>query len=238
VPTFGTRYRQAKEGNEQMIRSLKAAFGLSLLAALALSAMSVMSASATDPGPTNHFTSSTANTKYTVTEATGTAHSVTLHAYGGELTCHKPQYAVHHTSTTTFTTLTVTPINDTEWGCTDKEGNHATVHFKGCHYQFTAKGPGTHATIHFKCPVGVKAEVTLANGSVLKFKEQTPVGGATYVNTNGEVTANITATGIHVTCHGICQILGTTRTDATMVGAAKIAGFDTTSGAKSHLTAT
>jgi hypothetical protein len=222
-----------------MIRSLKTAFGLSLMAALVFSATSVLSASATDPGVGNHFTSSTTNTKYTVTEATGTTHAITLHAYGGIVFCHKPQYSVHHTSTTTFTSFTVTPVNDTNWNCTDGNFEHVTVHFRGCHYQFTAKNTNAeHATVHFKCPVGVKAEATLSNGDVSKFGAQTPPGGATYTHTNGEITANVTMLGMHVTCHGICQLLGTTRTDATISGSVTIAGFDTTTGVKSHITAT
>lgn len=222
-----------------MTRSLKAAFGLSLLAALVFSAMSVMGASAKDPEATNHFTSSTTNTKYTVTENTSNEHHITLIAYSDEITCHNPQYSVHHTNATTFTTLTVTPINDTNWNCTNKNNEKAEVHFKGCHYQFTAKATSaTHATVHFICPAGVKAEVT--NGAnVLKFGAQTPTkNGVTYTNINGEITANVTAEGIHVECHGLCQFLGTTRTDAIMKGSATVAGFHTTEGTKSHLTAT
>jgi hypothetical protein len=220
-----------------MIRSLKAAFGLSLMAALVFSSISVMSASGTVSG---QFVSSTTNTKYTVTEKTGTTDVVTLHAYGGKVTCHKPQYSVHHTNTTTFQTITVTPINDTDWNCTHTNGEHATVHFKGCHYRFSSRTPPAHATVHFVCPTGVKAEVTIpSTSSTLSFGAQTPTTkGVTYTNlADGTITANITAEGIHVTCHGACQLFGTTKLDATMVGAAIVSGFETTTGAKSHLTA-
>jgi hypothetical protein len=216
-----------------MIRSLKAAFGLSLLAALVVSAMSVMSASAITSG---HFTSSTTNTKYTATEVTG-VHQVKLSAYGSTIECHKPQYSVHHTNSTTFQSLTVTPVNDTNWNCTDSDGDHATVHFRGCHYSFTSRTAPSHGTTHFFCPPNVKAEVTTDLGT-LKFGAQTPAGGATYTNVNGEVTADVTASGITVTCHGACQIFGTTRHDATMTGSATLAGFETTTGVKSHITAT
>jgi hypothetical protein len=222
-----------------MIRSLKAAFGLSLMAALALSAMSVIGASAQNPEAGNHFTSSTTNTKYTVTEVTGTPHQVHLLAYFDSITCHNPQYSVHHTNTTTFTTLTVTPIKSSSWNCTNAKSEPADIVFNECHYQFTAKArSASHATVHFFCPAGKKLEVV--NGSnIMRFGTQTPTSkGVTYTNTNGEITANITAEAIHLECHGPCQIFGTTRVDAKMTGSVTVAGFDTTIGSKSHITAT
>jgi hypothetical protein len=224
-----------------MIRSLKAALGLSLLAALVFSAMSVIGASAKNPEKENHFSSSTTNTKYTVTENTGGSHVVTLSAFGGTVTCHNPQYLVHHTSVTKTTSLTVTPVNTATWNCTSGS-EQAHVNFNGCHYQFTAKASkASHATVHFFCPAGKKAEVNATGNLCLEtFGEQTPsTNGVTYTNTNGEVTVNITAEGITAEAHsGFCTIFGTHTNSAKMTGSVTVAGFETTTNVKSHITAT
>lgn len=214
---------------------LKATFGLSLLVALAITAMSAMSASAKVSG---HFTSSKAATEYKAIESTASGHSVTLSAYGTTVSCHNPQYKVHHTSTLTFTSITVTPINDTNWNCTTGGGDAAEVHFTECYYTFSSQGTQKHATVHFICPGTNQAHVTTPSGN-MTFGTQTPTtGGAVYANVGGDVTATITAEGIHGTCHGLCQFLGTTTTSAKMSGAAIIEGFETPSGAPVHLTAT
>jgi hypothetical protein len=220
-----------------MIRSLKAAFGLSLLAALVVSAMSVMSASAITQG---HFSSEVAKTKYDIKEATGTAHSTKLEAYGSTIECHEITYTGHHTSTTTSTALTVTPHYTK---CTKTaDSSTATVHMKGCHYEFTPRPAPAHATAHFRCPTGVKAEVT-TNAGTMKFGAQTPTkGGVVYETITMEnkhaITANITVEGIHGTCHGACQIFGTTTTTGKLSGSVTVQGTNTDTGAPVHLTVT
>jgi hypothetical protein len=222
-----------------MIGKIRAALGVAAIGILAIVAMNVMGASAVTPGVGNHFTSSTTNTKYTVSEKAGTAHTIHWMAYGVAAACDNPQYSVHHTTTATFQALTVTPVEGTNWNCTTSSNETFIIHSNGCHYQFTSKATAaTHATVHLLCPVGKTTEVTLG-ASLLTFKPQTPNGGATYTNTNGEITVNVTMLGMHVQCDGgPCILAGGTRMDGKMEGAMTIAGFDTTTGAKSHITAT
>jgi hypothetical protein len=207
-----------------MIRSLKAAFGLSILAALAMSALSVMSASATDPGPTNHFTSGSSSTVLDIREATGTTHETKLIGWGVTVTCHNITYSAPNVDATE-TQITVTPSYN---NCTSGS-NTAHVRMNGCDYLFTAPGAGAHETAHFLCPVGKKAEVEVTgSGSLMKFGTQTTKGGVVYTASSAggvaTLTADITAESIHGECHGLCQFLGTTRTDGKLEGSATIEG--------------
>jgi hypothetical protein len=209
-----------------MIRSLKAAFGLSLMAALVFSAMSVLGASATTTGEF-HANSPANKVKIDIKEATGSTHETHLNAIGTTVTCHSAVYHAHHT-TNTSKFLTVTP---TYTNCT-QGGSEATVTMNGCHYEFTPRVTG-HATAHFRCPLNVKAQVHTAAGT-LSFGAQTPDNGVIYdaklENGKKTITATITATGIDYTCHGACQIFGTTGTNATLTGSATVSGTDTDTG--------
>ena len=213
-----------------MIRNLKAAFGLSLLAALILSAVSVMGASAITNG---HFVSDSPSgkTKLDITEATGTSHQTQLNAYGAHVTCHDATYTAHHIGTTAEA-ITVTPsyIN-----CTDGNNNPVHITMNGCHYEFTPRTSG-HATAHFRCPLGNKAKVTVTDSSgssisTMQFGAQTPSGGVVYetITTNNKhaITANITIEGIVGECHGLCQIFGTNTTTGKLTGAVTVAGTNT-----------
>jgi len=220
-----------------MTRKLKAGFGLALLAALVVSAMGAMSASAITSG---HFTSDSVNgTKFDISETTGTAHATKLTAYGSTVECHNITYTAHHISTQTTQILTVTP---TYHSCTSG-GNTATVTMNGCHYEFTSRTPPSHGTPHFRCPAGVKAKVETSNGT-MQFGAQTPtLGGVVYetaTNAAGKhiITANITVEGIHGECHGLCQFLGTNTTTAKLTGSVTVEGTDTVTGAAVNITAT
>jgi hypothetical protein len=223
-----------------MIRSLKAAFGLSLLTALAMSVFGVFNASAIQSG---HFTSEFTKTSYIITEGTDTDHKTQLTAFGGTVTCHNVKYVGHHTGAATFTSLTVTP---TYSSCTHNASNVvAHVRMNGCHYQFTSRVPPAHATAHFICPSGVKAEVEVTTSpiSTMKFGTQTPTaGGVVYETIEMEkkhaITANITVEGIHGTCHGPCQIFGTETKTGKLTGSVTVQGKNTDTGVLGHLTAT
>jgi hypothetical protein len=218
--------QQSREGNGKMIRSLKAAFGLSVLVALLVSAVNVMSASAITSG---HFYSesiSSGKTIVDITENTGTSHTVKLNAIGTSVECHSVSYSKPHFTTTTQE-ITVVP---TYANCT-QGGNAATVTMNGCHYIFTSRTPPGHTTAHLRCPTGKRAEVHTSAGT-LSFGEQTPTGGGiTYntitANTVHALTAVITVEGVHYTCHGACQIFGTSGTTATLTGSVTVEGTDT-----------
>jgi len=216
-----------QKGNAKMIRTLKAAFGLSLMAALTLIAVNAMSASAITSG---HFTSDVSTTILDITEKTTepekSGHEIVLSALGDEVTCHKPTYTSSFTGTTTQA-LTVEAKYE---NCTNGNKEAVTVTMNGCDYTFTSRSTG-HATTHFKCPNSETfAEVHGPTGT-FTFTTQTPAGGATYTTVTEEgkhaLTVNITASEITFTCHGLCAIFGTHPSQkASMTGAVTVTGTD------------
>jgi len=230
-----------------MIRTLKAAFGLGLLAALSMAALSVMSASATVNG---HFYAHNNNTTtiLDIKEATGTAHAVKLSAVGDTVQCHHVKYTGEPNATpivpTTTQSITVRPDYPDKQtdpqqtqNCTTSDGTTATVTMNGCHYIFKSRSGALHGTVHLVCPAGVKAEVHTHNGT-LTFGTQTPAGGISYTQTGNTVTADVTVEGIHYECHGICAIFGTTGTNAKMTGSVTIEGTNPATGAQVPVTVT
>jgi len=219
-----------------MIRTLKATLGLGLLAALAMTAMSVVGASANTSG---HFTQDSGGTAIIdITENTGTAHQIKFHAptLGTTIECHHPTYEAKIGVLTTQE-ITVTPQYT---NCTSNEAT-AIVRINQCDYKFTSRTIG-HATTHFFCPAGAKVEIEVPSSeSTFTIGAQTPSGGATYTttteNTKHAITANITVTGIHYECHGFCAIFGTTGTNGEMTGSATIKGTNS-AGNPINLTAT
>jgi len=214
-----------------MIRTVKTAFGLGLLAALTMLALSAMSASATSTG---HFVSDSpsAQTTLDITEQTGTTHEVKLHGWGNTVQCHTVKYtrptqaSPLETPTVVGNTVTSISVTGTYSSCTKASDNSAvTVKHNGCHYNFT---PGGTGTVHYSCPVGSITEV-ITNSGTMTFGPQT-ASGVTYTNitANGKhaITATIAAKNLHGECHGICALLGTTRTDIEMTGAVTIEGTD------------
>jgi hypothetical protein len=210
-----------------MIRNLKAAFGLALLAALVVSAMGALSASATKSG---HFVSDKPNTILHITEATGGAHTTYLTALGSTIRCHTVKYTAPNVDETEED-LTVTPSYA---GCEyNGETDKATVTMNGCHYTFTPRPAPNHGTVDFICPIGKKAEVHTPNGT-FAFGEQTPKGGVVYTTAELEgthaLTVDITAEGIKYTCHGTCQIFGTSGEGAKLHGSVTVKGTNALGG--------
>jgi hypothetical protein len=217
-----------------MIRSLKTALGLCVLAALLTGAIGATSASAATSG---HFTSESAQTKLDITGATGTSHEATLSIFGVAISCHQFTYTGSNLTVTTTQTITASASLT---NCTTG-GSAATVNMNGCDLSFTSRTTG-HATTHFICPVGKKAEVITSNGT-MKFGTQTPTtGGVTFtaitMGTKPALTANITVEGIHAECHGACQIFGTSNTAGKLTGSATVQGTDATTGAATGIAAT
>jgi predicted extracellular nuclease len=214
-----------------MIRSLKAAFGLALLAALAVSAMSVVGASAKVSG---HFTSDSGGlTVLDIKEVTD-AHDVTLSAIGTTVTCHTAKYTASINVATTQQ-LSVAPEYT---NCTTGSGGSASVTMNGCTYQFNSASTG-HGTAGIVCPTK-KAEVHTSAGT-LSFGTQTADEGLVYTtvthNAKHALTVDITAKGIDYTCHGACQIFGTSGTSATMSGEVTVTGTNS-GGSSVNITAT
>jgi hypothetical protein len=201
-----------------MIRSLKAALGLALVAAMAFSAMSVMSASATVSG---HFTSDSGGiTAIDIREVTG-KHEIALSAIGTTITCHTASYTASMSVATTQQ-LNVAPAYS---NCTTGSGGTATVTMNGCSYTFSSRTTG-HGTAGIVCTGGARAEVHTSAGT-LSFGTQTADEGLVYTtvtHTKHALTVDVTAKGIDYTCHGACQIFGTSGTTATMTGTVTVTG--------------
>jgi hypothetical protein len=218
-----------------MFNKIKAALGLALLAALAMSATSVMSASALTSG---HFTSEAANTKLDITVATGTSHLVYFHDFGTTVDCHHQTFTAHNIQSTTQQ-ITITPALA---NCTTS-GNTAAVgpHWNGCHFAFTSRTAPGHGTSHFVCPAGVSATFTQGATCTETFSAQTPEGGVTYdtilIEGKHAITANITITGFSTTRHGQCQLFGTNG-KAQWTGSLTIQGTNAETGAPVGITAT
>ncbi len=136
------------------------ALGLSLIAAMAVSAVAVMNASATAGG---HFVSEVAHTVVKGTEGPGTAHRhhLTLHGFSGQVGCDEATYEAT-ANALTVTSLTVTPKYNNCYTTGDPDQNAIGVTMNGCTYTFTvAPGPAatTEHTVDLLCPVGKKIEV-------------------------------------------------------------------------------
>ena len=222
------------------------ALGLSLVAAMAVSAVAVMSASAKDGG---HFVT-TGNTHTTI-EAhvdSKTPLHLKIHGLSGEVGCATQTH--HGTNVTeTFTSITITP---TYTGCTTTGTETSVpVDVNGCTYTFTVNGPITtpenppgsntvEHTAHLVCPAGAAIKVTHPNCTVT-VHPQTVNGGITYTTeTNAQ---NIHDIKMHVnvqftvTKHGLCQFVSPTNGNGTLIGTPTVTAKNT-AGDQVHLTAT
>ena len=206
------------------------ALGLGLLAALAVSAVGVMNASANGNG---HFvTTGNSHTFITGFAAPGTPHNLHLvnHGLEGEVGCATQSYPSHTISSETFTSITVTPSYA---GCTTTSNGQAVpVDVNGCTYTFTvALGTtnNTEQTAHLICPAGKKIEITHPNCTV-SVHPQTINTGLTYTTEGSGNTHGIT---MHVniqftqTRHGLCQFIAPTNGNGTLKGSVTVTAENT-----------
>ena len=218
-----------------MIRNLKA-FGLALVAALALVAVAASPASAEK----FHFGSTVEHTTLKG-EQTGTGDVFTVH--GGTVTCATISYDGTVSSATKKTTEVT--INPTYSGCKFAGiPNSATIDMNSCDYLFTAKtkeGENYEGEVHVKCTTaGDTITVTVVVGGVTKCTIHIPeqsLTGITYTNVNPgggaktHLLVDVNITGIKYsqtegTGGGKCETKDNTTT-GTYVGQATIKGFDT-----------
>jgi hypothetical protein len=178
------------------------ALGLGLVAALAMSAVLVMSASATDGG---HFTSDSVDGHTAISGADEATDQTEFTGGIADVKCSTATYAAT-TTTATATSLTVTP---TYAGCTGG-GGEVKVTMNGCTYTFTVRPlPETnHNTVHLVCPVNVRPEIhVIATGcTITVLPNQTPTAGVVYktITKNGKhaITVGVTTSGITAQYHG------------------------------------
>jgi hypothetical protein len=232
------QYRCAGEQEDsQMFYKLKATLGLALLAALATSAIGVMSASATTSG---HITSEVTSTKLDFTAATGTTHQMKIiDSQMGSIECHNQPF----TASVIPSTVQEITVTTTYSGCTTADGTPLEAHMNGCHYIFTSRTAPGHGTVHFRCPPGKTMIFTQGPTCTFTFGEQTPAGGIVYetiTGANGKhaITANVTVSNLTATRHGTCQIFGTNGATNKWSGSMTIEGTNASTGAPVGITAT
>jgi hypothetical protein len=203
-----------------MIRNLMTMAGASLATILVASAIGVIGASATTSG---HFTTNapSGQVKLDITESTETTDRTTWNAFGTSISCHKVNYAAPNLTSSTVSTITITP----EYAnCTTGSEGSANIKMNGCHYSFASRTEG-HGTVKLICATGKKVEVESGAGT-MKFAEQTPKGGAVYTTIDASglhaLTIDLTAEGLTGECHGACQIFGTNNANGKLTGSVTV----------------
>jgi hypothetical protein len=224
------------------------AFGLGLIAALAMSAMAVVNATATTGG---HFTSENSHT--ILSGLDDASNPPKFHAFGLTVTCKHATYS--STAGLTETSISVSAVYGE---CSTSLGGSATVHMNGCTYVFTiGTNPATtDQTTHLVCP-GQGPVITAqspfsshaANGydCVLEVTpNQTPTGGVVYetggtAGSGHDIVVNATTTGIHTVIltggFAACGTSSTTTATGQLTGKATVTG-KSTAGAAVGITAT
>jgi len=218
--------------------------GLGILAALSVSAVSVMNASATTGG---HFTSDVSHTLLSGSDVAGSPTVFT--SFGRTISCPTTSYT-GTTNATTVTEITITPTYGTP--CNHSLGE-AHVNMNNCDYLFTIgkKAVGDN-TVHLDCPGASGPTITvtafLTECVIEVSPDQTPSGGVAFETaTSGSpakhhITANSTVSGVHAVVtkdSGLCPLnLGETEANGTLVGKATVKGFETNGTTQVGITAT
>jgi hypothetical protein len=216
------------------------ALGLGILAALAVSAVAVMNASANGEG---HFV--TTGITHATIEGTETGThktELTLHGLEGGTVCDEIKY---HGTTVAETSNDIT-ITTTYNKChTTGNATNIPFHVNGCSYTFTvAKGTtdSTEQTVDLICPAGKAIEITHPNCTIT-VGPQTITTGFTYTTLfeNGKhtITLDLTKPGITLVAQfhaGICVFTGTSH-HTTLHGSITLEARDT-AGNLQNLTAT
>lgn len=214
-----------------MSRNLKV-LGLTLVAALAMSAVVASAASAT----AFNFKAEKVPTLLTGKQHAGNDVFVTD---AGKVECNEATY-VGEQKTTPTTEVTVTP---TYTGCTAFGFVNVPIDVNGCSYKFTAKtieAGNFEGEVDILCPAGKSIEVT-APGCTVTVGAQNNLKKITYTNLGAgatrEVTVDVAATGIKYEEHnkGIfptCAANTVPKANGTYTGAGLVTGENPTT--KAH----
>lgn len=216
------------------------ALGLAVLAALAVSAVAVMNASATAGG---HFISDAEGGQTTI-HGEDSATDQTQFTGTSTIECDTATYH-GNTDEATETEIDITP---TYSECSSSVGGGAEVTMNGCTYKFTVRSEPdkNHNTVHLECPSATQGpEIHVSNGCTITIEpNQTPSGGIVYKTgeTEGkhDITAEVTASNIAAIYHGGLLKCGTGNGNtltSTMHGTATMWGTDSF-GNKVNVTAT
>jgi|SRR6187549_380189 len=193
------------------------ALGLSVIATLAMSAVAVVNASATDPSPTSHFTSEATEHHLIIkgTDAFGTTHA--LKFFEGSNTPISCTHSTYHGTLSGIpaTTTQSIEIRPSYSSCATTTGTwgEVVVHVPaGCGtnvFKITSRTPPSHGTVHIECEI----KITHPNCEIT-IPKQTPKGGIVYDtdtrNLKHSITGTVTVEEITGHFHGgICVFLGT-----------------------------
>jgi len=206
------------------------AFGLALVAAMALGAVAASAASATYDS----------HSESTVLEGTQVGVNE-FHTGLGTVKCKTAtfegtQSGGKEVEEGVWTTDSIT-VHPEYTKCT-AFGLSATVNTEGCNYVFseaTTTGENkSHSEVHIECDPGKAIVITNFGGCTVTVPEQTPTEGLVdFENQNVENTSErdvlVTSTvkGIHYTRGGSCADEGVTHTDGEYTGEVTVKGFDT-----------
>lgn len=203
--------------------------GLGLLAALAVSAIAVVNASASITG---HFEQEITRA-HLKGEESGTNHRIKFSVDGGTpIECTIATYTGTPVDPLTFEELTVTP-HYTECKTEGASEHNVTVHVDGCEFEFysnknaSTHTPTSYATTGLWCPKDVPGiRVTHPNCTMRMPPQTITTRGVRYTTTeeNKKHAITLTADAAGITAHyeaGICIFLGTTHS-AVMVGSATV----------------
>ncbi len=220
------------------------ALGLGILAALAIGAVVVMSASA-ESQPQGHFTSEVANPTLKVDDGVE-PHRLQLAIEGlTGIVCDKPSYVVTWTDGgTTTKDITAEPTYET---ChTTGSAKAVPIKMNGCKYTFTQpnkESAKTEHTVDLTCPAGQKVVIE-HEGCVLEVHPQNGLKGVGYTTLQEEVGGKkihaITMTlsvSFIMTVHNFpCNLILPTEKVNTLSGSVTVTGFN--GAARQSITAT
>jgi hypothetical protein len=208
--------------------------GVALAAALVVSSLAVLNASAKVAG---HFTSDAAHTLLVGSEGhSGTeVHTTEFHIdQGNGIVCDVAKYSG---TTSVATTTEVTVFPSYEKCHTTGSETIIPITLNGCHYTFFSAGANAHGTVAVNCPGGGAIEIhhpncTITVGAQSPTTEHMTQGVAYTTKSNPttgkhELTVDATLKGITAQYHGgVCIFLGTSHTGE-MTGSVTLQGTNT-----------
>jgi hypothetical protein len=229
--------RNARSKGTEMSLKLKA-FGIGLLATMAIAAGGAMNASAEAGG---HFVLEKAHSHIKSSNNETHQWHLALHGLSGEVGCDLTLVTATAVSQT-LESIGFVPNYDK---CTTTGSETAIqIAYEGCHSTYTvAKGTGglTEQTVHLLCPAGKAIRIMHPNCTI-SINPQTATGGLTYTNktdpTTGKHEVTLEAQVQHsITRHGLCQFVAPTNGTATTNGSLTFKAFDA-EGSQINFTAT
>jgi hypothetical protein len=204
------------------------ALGLSLLVAVAVSAVTAANASANEEG---HFV--TDLTHAALHGFSGFGHNLHFvqHNVAGQIGCDEPTYVATMLSPSkTVSELTVTPTYKKCYTTGSGEPGSVTIDVNGCTYRFkVAKNTTstTEQTGRLECPAGAALKITHPNCTI-SIHPQNINTGLTYTKVVGpphHITIDSDAQ-FTITVHGLCQFITPTVAAGTLIGSVRVKAFD------------